>query len=106
MLLWSRLRRHQLDNAQFRRQTPIGNYVCDFVCMSRRLVVEVDGEQHAFRTGHDNTRTAYLESLGFRVLRFWSPDVLRQTEDILATIHAALVERRAIAEKTPSLPSP
>lgn len=74
--------------------------------MSRRLVVEVDGEQHAFQTAHDDARTAYLASLGFLVLRFWNPDVLRGTDNVIATIHAALVGRRGIAEKTPSLPSP
>lgn len=74
--------------------------------MSRRLVIEVDGEQHAFRTDHDDARTAYLESLGFLVLRFWNRDVLQRTDDVVATIYAVLLERRDVAAKTPSPPSP
>ena len=96
--LWSRLRRHQLDDAHFRRQMPVGSYVCDFVCTARRLIVEVDGEQHAFDTVRDDARTAYLESFGFQVLRFWNPDVLRITDDVVATIYAALVERRRLKQ--------
>jgi very-short-patch-repair endonuclease len=91
--LWRHLRDKQLDGFRFRRQVPIGRYVADFACLSARLVVEVDGGQHAERLDYDGERTEWLEARGFRVLRFWNNDVLGNTEgvieQILAELHAA-----------------
>jgi very-short-patch-repair endonuclease len=75
-----------LDGYRFRRQAPLGRYTVDFVCMDARLVVEVDGGQHAERTTEDQARTEYLARGGFRVLRFWNDDVLLRTELVLAEI--------------------
>jgi very-short-patch-repair endonuclease len=86
-LLWSALRNHRLSGLKFKRQQPVDRYVVDFVCFDRRLVIEVDGGQHGVQ--RDATRTAYLQSCGFRVLRFWNPEVLPRLEDVLATILAA-----------------
>ena len=92
LLLWKRLRNRNIDDAKFRRQQPIGPYVVDFACMERRLVVEVDGGQHADQVERDEARTAYLKSKGYRVLRYWNNEVLGQTESVLEAIHVALAQ--------------
>ena len=89
--LWSRLRRKQIAGHRFRRQAPIGRYVADFVCHDARLIVEVDGGQHGMRIVEDAKRTAWLESQGYRVLRFWNNDVLRNTDGVIERIRSALV---------------
>lgn len=88
-LLWRRLRSKQLGYG-FRRQVPFGRYIVDFVCFDRRLVIEVDGGHHAEQVAYDTERTQWLESYGFRVLRFWNNDVLREIEGVLQAILAAL----------------
>jgi len=89
-LLWSRLRRRQLAGFKFRRQHQIGLYICDFASLDGKLVVELDGSQHATRLTYDERRDHFLRSAGFRVLRFWNNDVLGQTERVVDTIYAAL----------------
>jgi len=71
---------------KFRRQFPVGSYVVDFVCLSHKLVIELDGGQHAEQLDYDNQRTEYLEHFGFRVLRFWNTDVFCQFEALLEQI--------------------
>ena len=88
--LWSRLRRRQLEGHYFRRQVPLGPYVADFACLDGKLVVEVDGGQHAVEADRDAVRDKWLESRGYRILRFWNNDVLRNTEAVLAEILGAL----------------
>jgi very-short-patch-repair endonuclease len=88
--LWAQLRRRQLKGSRFRRQVPIGVYVVDFVCFEARLIVEVDGGQHAERTGQDELRDAWLVSQGFRVIRFWNNEVLGETEAVVEAIGRAL----------------
>ena len=88
--LWAALRAKQIGGYRFRRQVPLGPYVADFACLKAHLVIEVDGSQHAQAKERDNQRTAWLESRGFRVLRFWDNDVLLQTNEVLETIRAAL----------------
>ena len=90
--LWMHLRRKQLGTHRFRRQVPLGPYIADFVCLDARLIVEVDGGQHAERTTQDGQRTAWLESQNFRVLRFWNNDMLGNIEGVLETILEALKE--------------
>ena len=77
---------------KFRRQHPIGPYITDFCCTEGRLVVEVDGGQHAERTASDEERTQYLSGAGYRVLRFWNPEVLTQTQAVLERISEALTD--------------
>jgi very-short-patch-repair endonuclease len=89
--LWLHLRAEQMDGYPFRRQVPMGPYVVDFACLKARLVIEVDGGQHAEeKLDRDRRRTAWLESRGFRVLRFWNHEVLQETEGVLESIRAAL----------------
>jgi very-short-patch-repair endonuclease len=89
-ILWCRLRRRQVAGAYFRRQVPFRQYVLDFVCFEAKLVIEVDGGQHAVQTAHDRNRTAVLEQEGFTVLRFWNHDVLQNLEGVLQLIHLHL----------------
>jgi len=88
--LWIRLQRRQVEGCKFRRQAPIGPYIVDFLCLSHRLVIEVDGSQHAWHASADAARTAWLESQGFAVLRFWNNQVLDETDAVVAAIGDAL----------------
>ena len=94
--LWSLLRDNQLAGCKFRRQVPRGAYVVDFACLRRKLIVELDGGQHAdaVQIAKDRRRTAWLESEGYRVLRFWNSDVLTGMDGVLSTIARALEQRR------------
>ena len=92
-LLWARLRNRQLEGYKFRRQVPLGRFIVDFACYDARLVVEVDGGQHAERTSEDLARTAWLESRGFRVLRFWNNEVMENPDGVLVRILEELTER-------------
>jgi len=83
--LWRGLRMRQMAGFKFRRQVPLGPYIVDFVCLEARLVIEVDGGQHA-GSEHDRVRDAWLEAQGFRMLRFWNSEVLGQTHDVLERI--------------------
>jgi very-short-patch-repair endonuclease len=82
-LLWKYLRLKQLEGFKFRRQQPIDNYIVDFVCFKKRLVVEVDGGQHLEQKNKDRERDNYLKEQGFRVLRFWNHEVLTNLEGVL-----------------------
>ncbi|SRR6266568_2844659 len=88
--LWSKLRLRQVNGHRFRRQVPIGPYVADFACLARRLIIEVDGGQHADRATQDDARTAWLERQGFYILRFWNNEVLGNIEGVFDTICAHL----------------
>ena len=85
--LWQELRGRRLDKIKFRRQVPIGRYVADFVCAEAKLIVEIDGSQHA-ESRHDQERDAALKARGFRVLRFWNDDVLKELDAVCDTIIA------------------
>ncbi len=88
--LWIRLRRKQLDGFRFRRQTPIGSYIVDFFCPEAKLIVEIDGGQHADQKEYDELRTQWLEERGYRVVRFWNNDVLANTDGVIAEIQRAV----------------
>ncbi|MBI4240651.1 MAG: endonuclease domain-containing protein [Candidatus Rokubacteria bacterium] len=88
--LWARLRDRQLSGAKFRRQHPIGRYTVDFCCPELSLVVEVDGGQHAERADADRRRTEFLTQRGYRVLRFWDTEVLKEFEAVLERIAQGL----------------
>ncbi len=98
--LWRRLRQRELNGHRFRRQVPIGPFIVDFACLAARVVVEVDGGQHLDDARRDERRTAWLEERGYRVVRFWNPDVLTNTEGVLEGILSAL------SSTPPPRPSP
>ena len=87
--LWSRLRNGQFDGYKFRRQAPLGPYVLDFFCESERLVVEVDGGQHA-DSKDDALRTSWLAARGCRVVRFWNNEVLQNIDGVLERLRLEL----------------
>ena len=101
------LRRKQVSNVRFRRQHPIGPYFADFACHHHRVIIEVDGSQHAddMRRRLDQKRTDYLVSRGYRVLRFWNNEVLEEIEGVMELIYAALDQTERPLPPTPS-PSP
>ncbi|MBP7704285.1 MAG: DUF559 domain-containing protein [Caulobacter sp.] len=88
--LWSILRGRKLDGFKFRRQVPIDRFFADFACFEARLVVELDGGQHADRIEHDEHRTRVLDSLGWRVVRFWNHHILTETQGVIDAILAEL----------------
>ena len=88
--LWHRLRNRHLQGWKFRRQHEIDRYIADFACPDAGLVVELDGSQHGEQRAYDGTRTRKLESMGYRVLRFWDNDVLTNIEGVLEVILEAL----------------
>jgi len=100
--LWRCLRYRQLNGRKFRRQQPIGPYIVDFVCFENRVVVELDGGQHAGRSIADEKRTRWLEAQGFHVVRFWNHEALTGVEVVLTVINQAL----GFAESPHPVPSP
>jgi very-short-patch-repair endonuclease len=89
--LWRHIRRRQLDECKFRRQCPLGRYTVDFVCLEKKLIVEINGGHHAEQVAPDAHRTAWLEAQGFRVLRFWNHDVLSDPQAVKETIRGMLL---------------
>lgn len=89
-LLWRHLRNRQILNAKFRRQHPFPPYIVDFVCLEQKLIIEIDGSQHMDNQSYDEKRTRCLESLGFRVLRFWNNEVFNKTLAVLEVIYSEL----------------
>ena len=85
-LLWRNLRARQLDSAKFRRQVPIDNYIVDFVSFEKKIIIELDGGQHAETTACDAARDAWLQGRGYKVLRFWDNEVFQNLEGILEVI--------------------
>ena len=100
--LWQRLRRFPVQGTHFRRQVPIGPYIADFACMAAHLVIEVDGSQHGVgeNVTRDEARTRWLESAGYRVIRFWNNDITNNMDGVLESIYAA-VHGSTVAEPVP-----
>jgi very-short-patch-repair endonuclease len=84
--LWSRLRAHRLSGVGFRRQHAIGNYITDFCAPSKLLIIELDGSQHLKQEDYDAQRTEFLISKGYRVLRFYNNDVMKNVDKVLEVI--------------------
>jgi len=84
--LWFYLRSRQLCRYKFRRQYVMESYIVDFICLSKKVIVELDGSQHAAAKKYDDKRTKFLESRGFRVLRFWNNVVMTDVEMVLENI--------------------
>lgn len=94
-LLWSRIRRKQLNGYQFYRQKIIGNYIVDFYCASAKIIIELDGGQHFTEEGirKDGVRDTHLSRLGFQVLRIQSSEVLTNLDGVLLRIYESLPEK-------------
>jgi len=88
--LWYHLRAHRFMDLKFKRQKPLGCYIVDFVCVERRLIVEIDGGQHAEQVEYDQRRDVWLRNQGYTVLRFWNNEVLQQLEGVLEQIRLAI----------------
>ncbi len=88
--LWRRLRNRQIG-WKFRRQQRIGKYVVDFACLDKKLIIELDGGQHAMDPADDKIRDEWLRGEGYQVLRFWNSEVLSEIEGVLERIRGALV---------------
>ena len=102
--LWRHLRARQLDGLKFRRQQPLGRYIVDFVCLERRLVIELDGSQHAEEEhrAKDQARDRWMREEGYTVLRFWDHEVLSNTRGVLEEISAWCVKAAAGRGCTPT----
>ena len=87
--LWALIRNDQLG-VNFRRQHAIGKYIPDFVCIEKELIIELDGSQHLEQQEYDEERTKYLNSLGYKVIRFWNNDVTNHIDDVILAIHHAM----------------
>jgi len=89
--LWCELRNGGLDGLRFRRQQPIGPYIVDFFCPAARLIVEIDGSQHASERhqARDAVRTEWLQAQGYAVVRFWTNEVMDELDAVCAAILAA-----------------
>ena len=85
-VLWRHLRLRHIGGYKFRRQRPIGPYIVDFVCLEKKLVVEVDGGQHSKQKASDDRRDSWLRSEGLTILRFWDHEVLTQLDDVKQVI--------------------
>ena len=90
--LWKHLRAHQMGDVHFRNQHAIGNYIVDFCAPRKKLIIELDGSQHLEQQDYDEERTKFLETRGYRVLRFWNNDVMNKTDAVLQAIWNALNE--------------
>ncbi len=91
-LLWQHLRGRHLKGFKFRRQVVIEPYIVDFVCLDAKLIIEADGGQHTEQTVYDSRRTARLETMGYRVIRFWNHEILKELYSVLEQIQSALIE--------------
>ena len=101
--LWRWLRGRRFDGFRFKRQAPMGRYIVDFVCHEAKVIVELDGVEHGspIQQDHDRVRDAWLETRGYRVLRFWNDEVEKNLLGVLAVIERAATSRRPLS---PALP--
>jgi very-short-patch-repair endonuclease len=92
--LWAYLRTLREEGIHFRRQHAIGPYIADFCSPRKHLILEVDGSQHLDQVEYDSRRTAFLESRGYRVLRFWNREVMNDIEGVMGAVMEALERQR------------
>ena len=97
--LWAHIRNRQLEGWKFRRQLPVGQYIVDFACPELRLIIEIDGGQHAEQIHYDLGRTRFLQSKGYQVVRYWNNEVLGNIEGVLEALTLALSQRERELKK-------
>jgi len=100
--LWLHIRANQLNGHSFRRQHAIGPFITDFCCIKRKLVIELDGGQHVDQKAYDMERTEYLQSRGYRVLRFWNDDVRKNIDRVVEVIIEELEATPMARHKDPT----
>ena len=88
--LWRSLRNKQINGNKFRRQFVIGNYIVDFICLNKRLSIEIDGGQHMDNAAYDLKRDKWLKSQNFKVLRFWNNQIMNEMDAVLEVISESL----------------
>jgi very-short-patch-repair endonuclease len=105
-LLWRYLKANRIDGLGFRRQVPIRNYIADFICLSAKLIVELDGESHDFeeRQKADQNRDAFFAADGFRVLRFTNEQVMSNLEGVVEVIRQTAASGASGLPPSPTLP--
>jgi len=89
-VLWQKIRNNKLGY-KFRRQHSIGNFIADFYCPAKKLIIEIDGEHHLRKQEVDTERSNYLESLGFKVIRFWNKEINCEINNVIKRIEAELI---------------
>lgn len=94
-ILWNILRNNKFYDLKFRRQVPIGNYVADFVCEIHNVIIELDGGQHnePENIEYDKFRTEFLESKGYKVLRFWNDEIVNNINGVCETIYNTIFKK-------------
>ncbi|MEQ1790381.1 MAG: endonuclease domain-containing protein, partial [Rickettsiales bacterium] len=96
--LWYNLRAHRFENYGFRRQYPIDEkYIADFVCLEKKLIIELDGGQHTEQIKYDQQRTKYLAAKGFTVIRFWNNEIMENLDGVLTLISESLKSSPSLA---------
>ncbi|MFA9500620.1 endonuclease domain-containing protein [Mannheimia sp. E30BD] len=101
-VLWYHLRAKRFCGIKFYRQKIVGNYIADFLSLNPRLIIELDGSQHAEQIEYDRIRTTYLEEQQFTVIRFWNDEVLRHINMVLDVIFAAIHENIPSPSENPT----
>ncbi len=100
--MWYYLRNKRLSGYKFVREQVIGNYIADFVCREKKIIIEIDGGQHMAAVQYDLMRTKYLESNGYKVIRFWNNEVF---QDIKAVMDSILNIINTVPHESPSSPT-
>jgi lysyl-tRNA synthetase class 2 len=96
--LWSRIRNDQLG-VTCRRQHAVGNYIPDFVCIQKKLIIDLDGSHHLEQEEYDQERTRYFESLGYRVIRFWNNAIVKDIDEVILAILNSLEDGKQHAQE-------
>ena len=99
--MWHQLRAKRFEGVKFRRQNVVGRYIADFYSRSTMLIIEIDGDTHAFQYEYDRVREQHMNSLGFRVLRFTNTDVMQNLEGVLTIIGSAVANTAPLPTLSP-----
>ncbi len=99
--LWTHLRNSQIEGVKFRRQQPVENYIADFISFAPRLVVELDGSQHAEHNEYDEHRSNCFRQNGFKVLRFWNNEIFENIDGVLAVIRQGCLDSASPTPRPP-----
>lgn len=97
-ILWRLLCKKQLDECRFRRRHPMGAYIVDFICLERKLIIELDGDQHGQpeQVAYDQRRDDWLQSRGYHVARFWNDEIYQNIDGVLSVIAELLLTGKRV----------